>query len=123
MFKITGRIVLILLVASLVSGMLYLLVNGINGKPGLLGGLDRRGGFRLAANGRATPGSILAQGVSSLAFRSNFGERGFSSRSSLGRGLSGVVVDLVVVTLITCLVVVIHAAFKKALGRPSAKIT
>ena len=81
MFKITGRIVLILLAASLVAGVLYLLVNGAGGQPGLLGSLDRRagfnGGFRVAANRQANIGSFLAQGVSNLGLRSDFGDGGF----------------------------------------------
>jgi hypothetical protein len=126
MFKITGRIVLILLAASLVSGMLYWLVNGTAGQPGLLASLDRRGGFgsgfRRTANGQSNLSSVLTQGVSSLAFRAtNFSDGGFRNRLSLARGLSGVVGDLIVVALITVLVVLVHGVIKKALSHPPEK--
>jgi hypothetical protein len=125
MFKITGRIILILLVASLISGVLYILVNGVAGQPGLLAGLDRRGrfdsGVKFAANQPATPGSFLAQGVSSLTLRSNFGDSGFRNRFSAGRGLAGLFGDLIIVTLLTVLVVFVHGVIKKAFSRPPAK--
>jgi hypothetical protein len=125
MFKITGRIILILLAAGLVSGALYLLVNGAAGQPGLLANLDGRGrfegGLRVAANRQAAPGSFLSQGVSSLPFRANFGDGGFRSRFSAGRGLAGLFGDLIIVTLITGLVVLIHGVIKKALSHPPAK--
>ena len=125
MFKITGRIVLILLAASLVAGALYLMVNRAVGQPGLLSSLDRRGrldgGIRVVPNGQVTPGALLAQGVSNLVFRSAFGDGGFRNRFSLGRGLSSVVSDLIVVTLITVLVVLVHSAIKKALCRSPVK--
>jgi len=122
MFKITGRIVLILLAGSLVAVVLYLLVNGAAGQPGLLGNLDRRGGFdggfRIVANRQADPGAFLAQGISILGLRSNFNERGLGGRYSLSRGLSDVLGDLIAVTLITALVVLLHKPIKKALRRP-----
>jgi len=122
MFKITGRIVLILIAAGLVAGGLYLLVNGAAGQPGLLSSLDRRGrfggGLRSTANRPAAPGAFLAQGVSNLTLRSDFGAGGFRERISLGRGLAGLVSDLIIVTLITALVVLVHGAIKKALSRP-----
>jgi hypothetical protein len=125
MFKITGRIVLILIAASLVAGVLYLLVNGVAGQPGLLSSLDRRGGFggglRGAANEQPASRVFLAQGVSNLTLRSDFGAGGFRERISLGRGLAGVVSNLIIVTLITVLVVLVHGAIKKALGRPLVK--
>jgi hypothetical protein len=121
-FKITGRIVLILLIACLVSGALYLLVNGVAGQPGLLTGLDRRngfgGGFRRTANGQANLGSFLTQGIAGLGSRTDFGDGGFRNRFSLGRAFSGVVSDLIIVSLITALVVLIHGSIKKALSHP-----
>jgi len=124
MFKITGRIFLILLAASLVAGALYLLVNGAGGHAGLLSGLDRRGGFGggfRVANRQATVGGFLAQGVSDLGLRSNFGDGGFRNRSSLWGGLSGVFGDLIIVTLITVLVVTLHRVIKKAFRYTPAK--
>jgi hypothetical protein len=122
MFKITGRIVLILLAACLVSGLLYLLVNGAAGQPGLLAGLDRRsgfdGGFRRAFNGQANLSSFLTQGIPGLGSRANFGDGGFRNRFSFGRAFSGVASDLIIVSLITALVVVVHASIKKALSHP-----
>jgi hypothetical protein len=122
MFKITGRIVLILLAACLVSGVLYFLVNGAAGQPGLLAGLDRRngfdGGFRRTANGQANLSSFLTQGIPGLGSRTNFGDGGFRNRFSLGRAFSGVVSDLIIVSLITALVVVIHGSIKRVLSHP-----
>ena len=116
---------MILIVASLVAGVLYLLVNGAAGRPGLLSSLDRRGrfggGLRGVSNGQTAPGAFLAQGVSNLVLRSDFGAGGFHDRVSLGRGLAGVISDLVIVTLITALVVLVHGAIKKTLGRPPVK--
>jgi hypothetical protein len=126
MFKITGRIVVILLAACLVSGVLYLLVNGAAGQPGLLAGLDRRGGFeggfRVAANRQANLATVFAQGVSNLGLRSGFGGDGFRNRFSLGRGFSSVIGDLIIVALITVLVVLLHGLIKKALSHPPAKM-
>ncbi len=119
MFKITGRIVLILLAASLVAGALYLLVNGVSGQPGLLGSLDRRGGFNDGIRGgrQTNVAGLLIQGVPGLDVRSDFGGGGFrGDRFSLGRGISGVVADLITIALITLLVVLIHGAVKKALA-------
>jgi hypothetical protein len=125
MFKITGRIVLILLAACLVSGVLYLLVNGTAGQPGLLSSLDRGGGFdrgfRLTGNPLANAGSLLVQTVTSPLFRSNFGDGGFRNRYSLWRGLSSVIGDLMIVALITVLVVLVHGVIKKALSHPPEK--
>ena len=125
MFKITGRIVLILIAASLVAGVLYLLVNGAAEQPGLFSSLDRRGrfggGFRGVANGQTIPGAFLAQGVSNLGLRSDLEAGGFRDRISLGRGLAGVVSDLIIVALITALVVLVHGAIKKALNRSPVK--
>jgi hypothetical protein len=126
MYKITGRIILILLAASLVAGALYLLVNGVGGQPGLLSSLDRRGGpdggFR-NANRQAAPNGILAQGVSNLTFRPDFDGRGSRDRFSLGRGLMGVFSDLLAITLITALVVLVSGALKKALRRSPKRTT
>jgi len=126
MFKITGRIVVILLAACLVSGMLYLLVNGVAGQPGLLAGLDRRGGFegglRVAANRPANLANFFAQGVSDLGLRSGFAGGDFRNRFSLTRGFSSVIGDLIIVALITVLVVLLHGVIKKALSHPPAKI-
>ena len=123
MFKITGRIVLILLAASLVAGALYLLVNGAGGQPGLLSGLDRRGGlgggFRIA-NRQASVGTLLLQGVLDPGFRPNFGDGGLRNRFSVVRAFSGVISDLIIVTLITAVVGVLHSVFKKAIRRPPA---
>jgi hypothetical protein len=125
MFKITGRIVLILLTACLVSGVLYVLVNGAAGQPGLLAGLDRRGGFdggfRRTANGQVNLGSFLTQGIPGLGSRTNFGDGGFRNRFSLGRAFSGVVSDLIIVSLITALFVLVHGVIKKALSHPPEK--
>jgi hypothetical protein len=122
MFKITGRIVLILLAACLVSGMLYLLVNGAAGQPGLLANLDRRngfdGGFRRTANGQANLGSFLTQGIPGLGSRTNFGDGGSRNRFSLGRAFSGLVSDVIIVSLITALVILVHGWIKKALSHP-----
>ena len=120
MFKITGRIVLILLAASLVAGALYLLVNGAGGQPGLLSGLDYRGGFR-GGNRQASVGTLLLQGVLDPGFRPNFGDGGFRNRFSVVRAFSGVASDLIIVTLITVVVVLLHGALKKGLHRPPAK--
>ena len=120
MFKITGRIVLILLAASLVAGALYLLVNGAGGQPGLLSSLDYRGGFR-GANRQASVGTILLQGVLNPGFRPSFIDGGFRNRFSLVRAFSGVISDLIIVTLITVVVVLLHGALKKGLHRPPAK--
>ena len=126
MFKITGRIVLILLAACLVSGVLYLLVNGVAGQPGLLAGLDRRGGFdggfRRTADGQANLSIFLTQGIPGLGVRTNFGDGGLRNRFSLGRAFSGVVSDLIIVTLITALVVLVHTSLKKVLGHPPRNI-
>jgi hypothetical protein len=125
-FKITGRIVLILLAACLVSGVLYLLVNGAAGQPGLLSSLDRRvgfdGGIRRNGSGQANLGNILTQGLPGQASRTNFGDGGGRNRFSLGRGLSGVIGDFIIVALITVVVVLLHGGIKKALSRPPAKI-
>jgi len=113
---------LILLAAYLVSGVLYLLVNGAAGQPGLLANLDRRGGFdggfRRTANGQANLGSFLAQGIPGLGSRTDFGGGGFRNRFSFGRAFSGVVSDLMIVFLITALVVLVHGSIKKALSHP-----
>ena len=120
MFKNTGRIVLILIAAGLVAGVLYLLVNGTAGQPGLLSNFDRRGrfggGLKGAANGQADAGAFLTQGVSDLTLRSDFGAGGFRGRISLGRGLEGVVSDLIIVTLITAPFVLVHGAIKRCLA-------
>jgi hypothetical protein len=120
MFKITGRIILILLAASLVAGALYFLVNGTGGQPGLLSSLDYRGGFR-GANRQASVGTLLLQGLLNPGFRPDFGDSGFRSRFSVVRAFSGVISDLIIVTLITVVVVLLHGAFKKGLRRPPEK--
>jgi hypothetical protein len=53
--------------------------------------------------------------------RTNFGDGGFRNRFSAGRGLAGVVGDLIIITLITALVVLVHGVIKKALSHPPVK--
>lgn len=103
MFKVIGKILAILLVAGLVCGALYLVVNHTGAFSGISrGGFD--GGFeggrsqlRAAPNGSFTP----PQGLGDGGFR---GDHEGRDGASLARGLPGVLVNGAKIALITVLV-------------------
>jgi hypothetical protein len=116
MFKIIGRIIVIVLVSSLIAGGLYLIVQR---NPSALGIGDRQAGFegRLDRNfEHLNNGSPLSQPSSRSATQPKHfrdGDRDFGGGTSLGRGLLGIIRNLLVFSVITLLVVGIQKLFSR----------
>jgi hypothetical protein len=116
MFKILGRILVILLISGLIAGGVYLAVQH---NPAAFGNADRRAGFESRLNNNFTQvsrGSTLSQLATGTSgrparFRSRDGD--FEGGLSVGRGLLGVIRNLVVFSLITLLVITIQKAFSR----------
>jgi hypothetical protein len=108
MFKIIGRMIVSLLVSGLIAGGLYLIVQhnpsalGIGERQaGLQGRLSRN--FEQANNGSALPQASTGNAIRPARFRDS--EHDFGGRLSLGRGLLGILRNLLIFSLITLLVV------------------
>jgi hypothetical protein len=108
MFKIIGRILIILLVSDLIAGGFFLIVQH---NPSALGIGGRQAGFegRLRRNfEQVNNGSVLSQasnGSATRPARFRDGDRDFGGRVSIGHGLLGVTRNLLVFGSITLLVV------------------
>ena len=98
MFKIIGRILVILLVAALVAGGLYALVqNGSTNNTAFASTRQFQSG---GTNGTFVP-------------REQFGERGGEGRFSLGRGLVGTLVTLLEIGVIAFIVIQVQKVLAK----------
>jgi hypothetical protein len=107
MFKIIGRIIVILLVAALVAGGLYALVQ--NGSTNSTAVAPSRQFQSSGTNGTFAP-------------REQFGDRGGEDRFSLGRGVGGTLVTFLEISLITFIVIQVQKVLakspQKAVSRP-----
>ena len=99
MFKIIGRIIVILLVAALVAGGLYALVQN-----GSTNGTAFASGRQFQS--RNTNGTFVS--------RDQFGERGGEGGFSLGRGLGGTLVTLLEIGAITLIVIQVQKVLAKS---------
>lgn len=98
MFKIIGRILVILLVTALVAGGLYALVQ--SGSSTSTAFASARQFQSSGANGTLVP-------------REQFGERGGEGRFSLGRGLAGTLVTLLEIGVIALIVIQVQKVLAK----------
>jgi hypothetical protein len=114
MFKIIGRMIVILLASGLIACGLYLIVQH---NPSALGIGKQQAGFegRLGRNfEQVNTGSTLSQasaGTVSRPARFRDSEHDFGGRLSLGRGLLGILRNLLIFSLITLLVIGIQKLF------------
>lgn len=124
MFKIIGRILVILLVSGLIAGGLYLIVQR---NPSALGTGDRQAGFEGGLrrnfeqrnNGSALP--LTSTGNNSRSARFREGDHDFEGGLSMGRGFLGITRNLIVFSIIILLVVGLQKLFSRASRRRTVR--